>query len=110
VIVSPSAGQSADVWTFRPVGAAFEIVNRGSGQCLTTDGVAGHTAYRRAELLPRLRRLTGRWGAGVAGEGTAMVSRCRMLSMAACRTTSNGIAGTEMPFSGPSWRLRTVQD
>jgi hypothetical protein len=46
VVVSPSAGQSADVWTFRPVGAAFEIVNQGSGQCLTTDGVAGHTVYQ----------------------------------------------------------------
>jgi hypothetical protein len=46
IIQWPFNGGSNQVWTLRPAGANYEIVNRGSGQCLTTDGVAGHGLYQ----------------------------------------------------------------
>jgi hypothetical protein len=42
---SYNGGQN-QVWTLRPAGTDFEIVNKGSGQCITTDGVAGHWLYQ----------------------------------------------------------------
>jgi hypothetical protein len=34
------------VWKFQPRDSYFQIVNKLSGLCLTTDGVAGHTLYQ----------------------------------------------------------------
>jgi hypothetical protein len=39
-------GGGNQVWTFSPVSGGFQIINRNSGQCLTTDGVAGDTVYQ----------------------------------------------------------------
>lgn len=39
-------GGSNQVWTLRPAGTDYEIVNQLSGQCLTTDGVAGHWLFQ----------------------------------------------------------------
>ncbi|MBO3749802.1 RICIN domain-containing protein [Streptosporangiaceae bacterium NEAU-GS5] len=36
------------VWTFQPSGTAYQIVNRNSGKCITSDGVAGHQLYQWA--------------------------------------------------------------
>jgi hypothetical protein len=40
--------QSGDnqLWQFRPLNGSTEIVNKHSGKCLTTDGVAGHQLYQ----------------------------------------------------------------
>ena len=40
-------GGSNQVWTFYPVGDdVYEIANQNSGQCLTTDGIAGHGVFQ----------------------------------------------------------------
>ncbi|MFF5289766.1 RICIN domain-containing protein [Paractinoplanes globisporus] len=34
------------VWTMQPSGSHFELINRNSNKCITTDGVAGHQVYQ----------------------------------------------------------------
>jgi Ricin-type beta-trefoil lectin domain-like len=46
IIQWPYNGGQNQVWTLRPAGTNYEIVNKGSGQCITTDGVAGHWLYQ----------------------------------------------------------------
>ena len=46
IIQWPYNGGLNQVWTLRPAGTDFEIVNRWSGQCITTDGLAGHWLYQ----------------------------------------------------------------
>lgn len=46
IIQWPYNGGQNQVWTLRPAGTDYEIVNKGSGQCITTDGVAGHWLYQ----------------------------------------------------------------
>jgi len=43
-----SDGGAEQEWTFTPInnGEAYEIINQNSGQCLTTDGVAGDQVYQ----------------------------------------------------------------
>jgi hypothetical protein len=46
VLQYPTMGLTNEVWIFTPTGGYYEIINKNSGQCLTTDGVAGHTLYQ----------------------------------------------------------------
>ena len=46
IIQWPYNGGQNQVWTFRPAGTDYEIVNQWSGQCITTDGVAGHWLWQ----------------------------------------------------------------
>jgi hypothetical protein len=46
VIQSPTTNSANEVWTFRPVGNGYEIINRGSGQCLTAPILAGYTLFQ----------------------------------------------------------------
>jgi hypothetical protein len=39
-------GGANQVWTFQPSGSHYQVVNRQSGLCLTSDGVAGDTLYQ----------------------------------------------------------------
>ncbi|MFB9238731.1 RICIN domain-containing protein [Plantactinospora siamensis] len=39
-------GGANQIWKFVPTGGYYEIVNQNSGQCLTTDGVAGDQTYQ----------------------------------------------------------------
>ncbi|WP_331743613.1 RICIN domain-containing protein (plasmid) [Streptomyces sp. NBC_01136] len=41
-------GGANQIWTFSPVSGGYNIINKNSGMCLTTDGVAGHTLYQFA--------------------------------------------------------------
>jgi hypothetical protein len=45
-IIQWSLSGDNQVWTFQPAGSAYQIVNRHSGKCITTDGVAGHQVYQ----------------------------------------------------------------
>jgi hypothetical protein len=40
-----SSGASSQLWSLVPQGSLYQIVNLASGQCLTTDGVAGHQLF-----------------------------------------------------------------
>jgi hypothetical protein len=40
--IGPSGAPAADMWTFTPIGGAYELVDALSGRCLSTDGVAGN--------------------------------------------------------------------
>lgn len=46
IIQWPFNGGQNQVWTFRPAGTDYEIVNKWSGQCITTDGLAGHWLWQ----------------------------------------------------------------
>jgi hypothetical protein len=46
VIQYSYTGGLNQVWRIRPAGGYYEIVNRWSGQCLTTDEIAGHQLYQ----------------------------------------------------------------
>jgi hypothetical protein len=46
IVQSTSTGQDNELWTFTPNGMNWQIVNKHSNQCLTTDGIAGHTLYQ----------------------------------------------------------------
>ena len=45
-IVQWSLSGDNQVFTLQPSGSYFELVNRHSGKCVTTDGVAGHQLYQ----------------------------------------------------------------
>jgi hypothetical protein len=45
-VIQWSLSGDNQVWTFRPSGSHYQIVNRNSGKCLTSDGVAGHQVYQ----------------------------------------------------------------
>jgi hypothetical protein len=55
-------GGSNQVWTFYPVGNdVYEIANQNSGQCLTTDGIAGHGVFQ----WPCVGSATQIWSTGL---------------------------------------------
>jgi hypothetical protein len=55
-------GGANQAWTFIPVGnSVYEIVNQNSGQCLSTDGIAGDAVFQ----LPCNGGLTQRWSTGL---------------------------------------------
>ena len=55
-------GGSNQVWTFYPVGDdVYEIANQNSGQCLTTDGIAGHGVFQ----WPCAGSVTQIWSTGL---------------------------------------------
>jgi hypothetical protein len=41
-----ATGQPDELWSFTPVGSLYHIVNKATGQCLTTDGTAGDPVYQ----------------------------------------------------------------
>ena len=49
-------GGQNQIWTFRPAGTDYEIVNKWSGQCITTDGVAGTFGCGRRRATARAAR------------------------------------------------------
>ena len=55
-------GGGNQVWTFYPVGNdVYEIANQNSGQCLTTDGIAGHGVFQ----LPCAGAASQIWSTGL---------------------------------------------
>jgi hypothetical protein len=45
-IIQWSLSGDNQVFTLEPSGSHFQLVNRHSGKCITTDGVAGHQLYQ----------------------------------------------------------------
>jgi hypothetical protein len=45
-IIQWSLSGDNQVFTLQPSGGHFELVNRNSGKCVTTDGIAGHQLYQ----------------------------------------------------------------
>jgi hypothetical protein len=43
---SPTMNTINELWTFTPIGNDYEIINKNSGQCLTTLGIPGNPVYQ----------------------------------------------------------------
>jgi hypothetical protein len=63
-------GGANQVWTFVPVSGGFEIVNKNSSQCMTTDGVAGDAVYQ----FPCVGADTQVWWTGITPGNTVAYS------------------------------------
>jgi hypothetical protein len=45
-IQATPTGSASQVWTFIPLGGYYQIMNKNSGLCLATDGLAGHALFQ----------------------------------------------------------------
>jgi hypothetical protein len=45
-IQATPTGSASQAWTFIPLGGYYQIMNKNSGLCLTTDGIAGHALFQ----------------------------------------------------------------
>jgi hypothetical protein len=69
VVQQVPSGASSQLWRLVPQGSLYQIVNQASGQCLLTDGVAGHQlwAFTCLPQAGNLWQLPANFGAGANG-------------------------------------------